>query len=174
MNKILTLAEVLNICAWYEETVKNHQDQLNELPMKVRWSLKRNIEKLLPEIKTWEEFRTPEWEKFRGEWFTEEKTNKVMQNVTDGDGNDVLDENGAVRTQEVLQIKDEYLNDYTVAMNEYNQKMYDVLSETNIYDLKLFDVDEFVESLPDTTSINIEFLDMLSFMDSNNIMKEAE
>ena len=71
-------------------------------------------------------------------------------------------------------IKDEYLDEYTSAVNELNEKLQEILNEQNDVDISTINMDAFVENLPDDTSIGYDFLSILSFMDETTNVKVAE
>ena len=91
------------------------------------------------------------------EYFTEEKTieEKKIQK----------DENG--EEKEVFEhiLKDEYKEEYSEKINDINEKIQELGKEGEVYTLRVFDLDAFVDSNPDLT---VDDLYMLTFMDENS------
>lgn len=75
------------------------------------------------------------------------------------------DENG--EEKEVFEhiLKDEYKEEYSEKINDINEKIQELGKEGEVYTLRVFDLDAFVDSNPDLT---VDDLYMLTFMDENS------
>ena len=75
------------------------------------------------------------------------------------------DENG--EEKEVFEhiLKDEYKEEYSEKINDINEKIQELGKEGEVYTLRVFDLDVFVDSNPDLT---VDDLYMLTFMDENS------
>lgn len=174
MNVIKTFStyEIVNICAFVNNNVT--EDQIKELPTKTRWYLKKNIDKIIPIVKTYEEFRDSLVKELQEKYFTNDRSDEYLETKKDTDGNPIIKEDGSEETVQMRKIKDEYLDEYTSAVNELNEKLQEILNEQNDVDISTINMDAFVENLPDDTSIGYDFLSILSFMDETTNVKVAE
>lgn len=120
MKKELTNMEVINIVSWIESL---SEEKLNTVPIKIKFNLKRVFNKLIPDAKQYEDFRNEEIKKIQAEYFNDEKSNKVLQTITDEKGEPVLDDDGKAKTQEVYQIKEEYSDELNTAISDLNKKL---------------------------------------------------
>lgn len=64
-----------------------------------------------------------------------------------------------------MQLKDEFMTDYQTEASEYDKKLQEVLMDRTEVTLSVFDMDAVYETLPDDCKLNMDDIDMLSFMD---------
>ena len=86
----------INLIQWYTEN--ETQKRLASLPLKIQWTLRKNMKALEPIATDFNEFRDELNKKRNAEWFVED--NGKCDKTTDDNG------------EEVLKIKDEYLEEF--------------------------------------------------------------
>ena len=166
MKKLtITMLETVNIVAWYNQLGAN---KLGELEFKIRWALKKAINKLLPDAQEFEKMRDEEIKHLQEDWFTDEKSDEYMETVVDENGENVLDDQGNVQTRPMRKIKDKYADDYQKAIDELNGKLNEVLMERNTYEFNSADVDGFVDKLGDPEYLTFEDVEILDALLSDN------
>ena len=116
--------------------------------------------------------------------FSEKKRNKVLpvriqlyeakEVKTDEDGNPVLDEDGKEIMTDVRKIKEEFEQDFKDKLEDADAKYREIAVDTDEYLIKVFDLDTFVDSLADDVELDLEDLNMLTFMDVNKEKNEEE
>ena len=168
ITKTFTTYDIVNICAFINNV---EEDQLKSLPTKMRWYLKKNIDRIVPIVKTFEEFRDGLVKELQGKYFTEEKSIEYYEVKKDGDGNPILKEDGTEETVQMRKIKDEYYDEYSSAVNDLNEKLQEILGEQNDIEISTINIDNFVDSLPNDTSLDYDLLSVLSFMDETTNVK---
>lgn len=172
ITKNFTCLEVLNIVAYVNQMPK---EKLDELPLKFRWNLKKNIDKLRPIAEAYENFRNEQVQKIQTKWFDEEHSEEFMQTKLDGEGKPIVDADGNEVTEPMRKIKEEFMDDYTKDVNELNAKLNEIAYEDNEVEISTVDFDAFIDALPEESKIDFDDITMLSFQDeSTNIIKEAE
>ena len=154
--------EVINIVSFINKVMTDEQKA--EMPTKMRWYLKKNMDKLMPIARKFEEFRDAEIVTLQEAYFTEEKSEEFIDKQ--------VDENGVEQEVPMRKVKDEYMGEYTEAVNELNKRLQEILVEKNEVEIATVDLDAFVETLPDDAKIDIDCLNILSFMDENTNVKE--
>ena len=175
--KSFTCLEVLAICNFINQLTEEKDEKLG---LKLRWTIKKGFDKLQPIAKRYEDFRQEYVTKLQNEWFNEEKSEEFMQTVVDNEGNPILDAEGNEQTQPARKIKEEFMKDYQVAVDELNQKLQEIAEEQNEVEMDVFDIDSFVENLNDDGVLTFDDLIMLQAFDDhtnvvdNNENKEAE
>lgn len=170
MKKAFRNIEVLNIYSYVNQLTKEKAD---ELPLKFRWNLKKNMDKFRPIAERYEAFRNEQLQQLQKSWFNDEKSEEFMQPKTDEAGNPVLDADGNQETETMRKIKDEFIDDYKKATEELNAKLSEIAFEDNIVDIATVDFDSFVDSLPEDSHLDFDDLTMLSFQDtSTNLVNE--
>ena len=174
MNKTFNNLEILNIVTYFNNIIT--QEQIKSLPTKIRWNLKKNLEKIIPLAKNFEDFKnTLIKEKIQDVFFTDEKSYEFQQEVLDNDGNPIIDQNGKKETKINRKIKQEYINEYNQTVKDLNEKIEEILQEKETLDIATIDLDDFVNSLSYNSVIDFDCINILSFMDNkDNITKEAE
>lgn len=172
MKKIFKNIEAINIVAYVNQMSKEKAD---ELPLKFRWNLKKNIDKLRPIAEAYENFRNEQVQKIQTKWFDEEHSEEFMQTKLDDEGKPIVDADGNEVTEPMRKIKEEFMEDYTKDVNELNAKLNEIAYEDNEVEISTVDFDAFIDALPEESKIDFDDITMLSFQDeSTNIIKEAE
>ena len=172
MKKNFKNIEVLNIVAYVNNMSK---EKVDELPLKFRWNLKKNMDKLRPIAESYETFRNERVQELQREWFNEEKSEEFMQTKTDEHGEPMKDEKGNEITEPMRKIKDEYMEEYQKTVGELNGKLNEIAYEDNEVDIATIDFDTFIDSLPDESKIDFDDITMLSFMDTTtNVVDDKE
>ena len=167
MKKELYLIEAQNICSFYNQEKDNH---LKGLPIKIQWNILSAVKQLQPKVQEFEEFRNKLTNDLQNEYFGDdsEKWEETQIPQTDGNGENVIDENGAVVMQDAKRIKEEFLGDYQKKVDELNGELQNLLVEKTEYEFKGFDLDKMIENLPDDTEITIDDINMISFLDNGD------
>lgn len=158
MKKTYTNLEVLNIIAWFNQLPKEKADAI---PIKIKYALKKVINKIEPDAKQFEEFREQETMRIKDKYFTDEQCNRVAQTIVDKDGNPVVDENGVEQTEEVLVIKDEFKDALQDEIDTLNEKITEILQEKNDYEYNGADVASMVDNLPDDTPLEWDDINII-------------
>ena len=166
MKKNFNTIEVINIVSFINNVMTD--EQKNALPTKVKWYLKKNMDKLVPIAKNFEEFRDGEVATLQKDWFIDEKSEEYTE-VKKGENDE--DINVPMR-----KIKAEYMDEYNNAVNELNAKLQEILMDNNVVEIATFDMDSFVENMPDDSPVDFDCLNILSFMDETTgvVKEEAE
>lgn len=157
MKKVaLSNTQVFEVVGWYNNDFK--KNKRNEvLPLKLQLDLQRNIGSLIEAAQSYEKVCKQLVMNVQKEYFTEEKTieEKKIQK----------DENG--EEKEVFEhiLKDEYKEEYNEKINNINEKIQELGKEGEVYTLRVFDLDAFVDSNP---ALTVDDLYMLTFMDENS------
>ena len=170
--KTFTTLEAINVTSYLNSNIK--EEQVKELPTKFRWNLKKNLDKLIPIGKSFEEFRDNLVKELHADYFNDEKSYEYAETKKDENGNPVLKEDGTEETQQMRKVKDEYIDEYEASVRELNEKLQEILAEKNDVEISCVDFDAFVDGLKDDTSIDFDCLNILSFMDEHTNVKEAE
>lgn len=172
MKKIFKNIEVLNIVAYVNQMPKEKAD---ELPLKFRWNLKKNMDKLRPIAEAYENFRNEQVQQIQGKWFDEEHSEEFMQTKLDDEGKPIVDADGNEVTEPMRKIKKEFMDDYTKDVNELNAKLNEIAYEDNEVEISTVDFDAFIDALPDESKIDFDDITMLSFQDeTSNLSTEIE
>lgn len=172
MKKIFKNIEVLNIVAYVNQMPKEKAD---ELPLKFRWNLKKNIDKLRPIAEAYENFRNEQVQQLQAKWFDEEHSEEFMQAKLDDEGKPMVDADGNEITEPMRKIKEEFMDDYTNDVNELNAKLNEIAYEDNEVEISTVDFDAFIDALPEESKIDFDDITMLSFQDeTSNLSTEIE
>ena len=159
MTKNFYTAAIVNVVGYFSQV---DPAKIAVLPTKMRWYIKKNLGKMLPIAKQFEDFRGEIVGEFQKKWFDEEHSDEGMQDKVDKDGNPVKDEMGNVVTEAMRKIKPEYIKDYEAAATEINKKLNEILLEKVDVEITPINLDGFVESMDDDCPITMEDLDILS------------
>lgn len=158
MKKNLYVVEAVNCVAFYNQLI-NNKETMDKLPLKIKWNLKRAIEKISVDAKAYEEFRDTELQKIREVYFDETHANKTMLPELDESGNPVVDDDGNEVMKDGLQVKDEYLEEYQKAIGELNARLDEILKEQNTYEYNGVNIDDYIDTIDE--SIGFDTLDMI-------------
>ena len=161
MKKTFNTLEVLNIVGFNNQLTEEKNAAMG---IKVRWALKNALKTLISDAQQFEEFREAELQKIRNEFFNDEKSEELTRKKLDNDGNPVLDEEGNEVEETVRQIKNEYVDNYQVAISKLQQELDDILREKHEYEYKGVDINALVETLPDDTALTFEDVNMLDLI----------
>jgi hypothetical protein len=163
MNKVFSYLEIIGILSYFRGVEK---DELNELPLKTRWYLKKNLDILKKHAKTFEEFRDTQAEDLEKKWSTEEFAIKIEEQKKREDGTLVYDPKGNPVYDEKWQVKEEYKESYQEELAAINNKLVEIAKEKIYVAVSVINLDEFVENLPDDSKLTFDTIDMLTFMDT--------
>ena len=169
MKKIFTNLEIINIVSYFN---KMDKEILDELPLKFRWNLKKNMDKIRPIAESYDNFRNEQIQNLQRDWFNEEKSEEFMQAKLDENGNPMMDPEGNEITEPMRRIKEEYMDEYRKTVGELNAKLADISNEMNEVEISTVDLDAFVDELPEESKIDFDALTMLSFMDTTTNVKK--
>lgn len=160
MKKTFSVAEILNIISFYQH-INADENKAKEIGTKIRWALKKAISTMTDDAKNFEEFRTNEIDKIRNEFFTDEKSKEVVTPKLNKDGEPELDDEGNQLTETVREVNPEFKDDYDKAIKELNDSLTEIASEEHEYEYKGVNMDDFVDSLSNNTSLTFEELSVL-------------
>lgn len=169
MKKIFTNLEIINIVSYLN---KMDKEILDELPLKFRWNLKKNMDKIRPIAESYDNFRNEQIQNLQRDWFNEEKSEEFIQTKLDENGNPMKDFEGNEITEPMRRIKEEYMDEYRKTVGELNTKLADISNEMNEVEISTVDLDAFVDELPEESKIDFDALTMLSFMDTTTNVKK--
>ena len=170
--KLMNL-ETLNIVAWYKDFSEKKRNKV--LPVRIQFDLQRNIMKLAEAAQSLEKFREELVKDIQEEFFgNDEKSYEAKEVKTDENGNPVLDEDGNEIMTDVRKIKEEFEQDFKDKLEDADAKYREIAVDTDEYLIKVFDLDTFVDSLADDVELDLEDLNMLTFMDVNKEKNEEE
>lgn len=163
--KLMNL-ETLNIVAWYKDFSEKKRNKV--LPVRIQFDLQRNIMKLADAAQSLEKFREELVKDIQEEFFgNDEKSYEAKEVKTDEDDNPVLDENGKEVMVDVRKIKEEFEQEFKDKLEDADTKYREIAVDTDEYLIKVFDLDTFVDNLADDVELDLEDLNMLTFMDAN-------
>jgi len=127
MNIKITNIEAVSAVEWYNQT----QEKLKELPLKVQWTIRKNIKALQPTHEEFNNFRAELDQKKNEEWFVE--GNGKCEKVENEDGD------------EVLKILDDYIEEFVEYNNNLNQQLNEILVEETEYEVTPIDIEGIVD-----------------------------
>ena len=144
--------KITNIIAVSEINWYNNQDELKNLPLKTQWAIRKNMKVLEPISKEFMNFRQELEEKKTNEWFIE--GNGKCKKITDDEGN------------EILQILDEYMDEFTAYNDNLNQQINEIAFEEVEIEVDGIDLDEIVNYIDENDlKLNMDDIDMLSIFE---------
>lgn len=159
MKKELTVLNAINCVTFYNQVLSG-DNSLDALPLKIKWALKRAVEKMAPDVTAFEELREKEITKVRDIYFDEEHSFKKVMPKLDDSGNPVIDNEGNPVEEEVLQVKDEYIDEYKEAITKLNEKLTEITTEKNTYEYNGINMDDYIDSIDDS-KISFEAINMI-------------
>lgn len=152
-KKIMTLAAV-NVMSWYNND--GTRDKLKKMPLKMQWALRKNMKAIEPLSKDFGDFRDELIAKRNEEWFSED--NGKCERITQED------ESG--QEQEMLKVKDEFLDDFKAYEDELNKQLNEIMQEENTVEYTPIDLEEFVEAADENDAgIDIDDMDIISIFE---------
>lgn len=140
--------ELMNLSQWYAQVRQEHKEKFSTLPFQVQLALRTNMKEIGKTADSLIEMRNELNENIRNKYFTAEKADEIEQ-----DG------------QKMMKIKDEFVEDYKKEVAECDTKLQEVLQDRTKVQLTVFDMDAMYETLPDECELEMDDIDMLSFMD---------
>ena len=148
----LTTAEVVNLVSFFNQEIEDQKENenafLNSLPNLVLWKLHQNVKNLMSTYQEFESMRGSIQNDLQIKWFDEEHSEQVKGEEED-----------------VLQIKEEYIEAYQKAVAEANQKLNEILIDKTTYKIQTIDMDTEIEKNIDKINPkDFEKIDMLMFM----------
>lgn len=144
--------KITNIIAVSEINWYNNQEELKNLPLKTQWAIRKNMKVLEPISKEFMNFRQELEEKKTNEWFVE--GNGKCKKITDDEGN------------EILQILDEYMDEFTAYNDSLNQQINEIAFEEVEVEVDGIDLDEIVNYIDENDlKLNMDDIDMLSIFE---------
>jgi hypothetical protein len=141
-EKTYKIYEIVALELWYREFLK---EKNKEMPISDQWNLSQNMKEISQSVSNFHEFQEKLKKEIQGEFFTEEKTEKITK-----DG------------EELMKIKDEFLPQYQEKVGKVNKELEEISKEEKKFTLRAIDVDNLVASLGNETKITIDDLNMLS------------
>lgn len=170
--KLMNL-ETLNIVAWYKDFSEKKRNKL--LPVRIQFDLQRNVMKLNEAAQSLEKFRVELAKDIQEEFFgNDEKSYEAKEVKRDENGNPVLDEDGKEIVEDVRKIKEEFEQEFKDKLTDADIKYREIAVDTDEYLIKVFDLDAFVDGLADDVELDLEDLNMLTFMDANREENEED
>lgn len=158
MKKELYTIETINITKWFNELP---QDKKDALPLKVHYYLKKAVNVMADDVKSFEELRDNEMQKIRDIYFSEEKSDECDVPKNDDNGEPLKDADGKIITEKGRKIKPEYEESYKDAIEALDEKLKEILFEKNTYEYKKADVGEMIENMPDDSPLKNTDIDII-------------
>lgn len=149
--KTIPVIAAVNEVAWYGQ----EKDKLNDLSVKTRWNLKKNIKELDKIAAQYHEFRNELDTQLREKYSNDEMSIEAEVEQPDG------------TKQPGRRVKDEYLKQYQKDITEMNDKINDLLQDTEEVELYVIDMDAEVEKMKDDAELSDAAMDMLSLFEDN-------
>lgn len=148
--KTIPMVAALNEVAWYEQ----NRSDISALSATARLALKRNMNQLSDMSKNFYQLRDELREELRNKYSTDEMS--IETEVEDADGNKVPGRH----------VKDEYLEEYQSEVAELQEKLNDMLADTEEVDLFIIDLDAELERI-DQKDLDISdaAIDMLTLFE---------
>lgn len=150
MKKEFYNVEIINLLPAINKVLKD-KEKTKDLPIKFRWTLKKNLQALSPTVVSFNEFKQELIDELQNEYFNEEKSHEDTLETDEG-------------TQKFRKVNDEYMEEYKAKVEELNEKLRELLDEKNEYEIRTVDLDDFVDNLPDDTALKFEDIELFSFM----------
>lgn len=143
--------ELINVANWYEQNRQENRNKFNALPFQVQLALRTNLKEVNKITGNIMEMRNEFSDSLRKKYFVPEKTEEIEQNG-----------------EKAMKLKDEYIAEYQAEGADYDKKLQEVLKDKTKITLTVFNMDSIYETLPDDCELNMDDIDMLSFMDNGN------
>lgn len=152
MKKNIMMVHAVNFMTYYnnEDTKK----KLSSLPLKMQWTIRKNVRELSKISQEFEDFRNDLIQKRNNEWFVEGNGKCERYTQKNANGEDV----------EMLRITEEYMDDYKKYEDDLNVQLEDILKEINEIDYTPIDMDDFIDKA-EGTDITMDDVDMISIFE---------
>lgn len=148
MNKTITNIIAVGEIEWYNK----NQETLKNLPLKLQWTIRKNMKALEPLAQEFLNFRQELEDKKNQEWFVED--NGKCEKTTDEDGN------------EVLKILDDKLEEFYAYNDKLNQQINEIALEEIEVDITPIDLEEIINYTDENNiKFNMDDLEMLSIFE---------
>lgn len=141
MNITITNLEAVNMVEWYIAA----QEKLKELPLKLQWTIRKNIKQFDPIHQEFTAFKGELEQKRNAEWFVE--GNGKCERTTNENGD------------EILQITDDFMENFVNYNNEMNKQLNDILLEESSYEISPINIEDVI-SFADENEIELEIYDI--------------
>lgn len=164
INKEFINLAAINVVAFFSQNA----ELVKELPIKMRWALKKNLSEFETTVKNFEDFRQELITELQEKYFDDKHSEEAMIAKLDENGVPVMDAEGNTVEEPGRKVKEKYMAKYNEAVDEINNKINELLAEKNEYKITTVNIDKYVESLPDDAAVSFELLEMLSFMDEGD------
>lgn len=160
-KKYMTNKEMIDTINWFQGMIGNVEthDKFNCLPFKIQLDLKRNIDELIAKIKPYEEFVQDKLKQIQKDFFTDEKSDDVEQ--------EQINERGEKVIVKAKKIKDKYLDEYVKAINPIDIELKKLEQEKEEVQIRVHNMDELLENVPDDTKLKMSDILMLGFMNES-------
>lgn len=159
MKRTFMTIEVYNVVAYFNQISK---EKLTALPTKMRWYIRKNLNRFIPISKEFDDFRVDLAKELQTEYFGEEKSVEEVRDKLGDNGEPLKDVDGNIETETIRRVKPEYIDEYKAKLEEVNKKLEEIASEKQEIEIDEIDLDGFVETMPDDCPITYEDLDILS------------
>ena len=172
INRTLMLVEAQNIVNWFNDF---NGEKINELPIKVQWNILSGVKELQPVVTKFEDFRNGLIQNLQNEYFGSDEKSEVFEQERKNENGDIIyGEDGNPIMEELRKVKDEFVDEYQNRINELNNEIGKLLIDKTTYKFKEINIDDVVDRLSDDTKINLDDINMMSFIDVNSADKESE
>lgn len=140
--------ELINVAEWYSQSRQNDRNKFNSLPFQVQLALRTNIKEIGKTYESFMEMKRDLLQSLGDKYVADGKTEEV-------------EENG----QKNVNVKEEFREEYQNELAECDKKLQEVLRDKTQVTITTFDMDAMYETLPDDCGLNMDDIEMLSFMD---------
>lgn len=140
--------ELINVAEWYSQSRQTDRNKFNSLPFQVQLALRTNIKEIGKTYESFMEMKRDLLQSLGDKYVADGKTEEV-------------EENG----QKNVNVKEEFREEYQNELAECDKKLQEVLRDKTQVTITTFDMDSMYETLPDDCGLNMDDIEMLSFMD---------
>ena len=158
MTKKFTMLEVTAIINFYEDLINNKKEIADALPLKVKWTLKRAIQTMFSDAKSFNELRDAELAKITEKYFNEDHS-IVTKIEGDADAGYINTEGGNIGNTK-YEIKEEFKDEYTKEFLDFNARLSEILTEQNEYEYNGLNLDDYIDAIDDKV-VPFEVLDTI-------------
>ena len=139
--------ELINVAEWYSQSRQTDRNKFNSLPFQVQLALRTNIKEIGKTYESFMEMKRDLLQSLGDKYVADGKTEEV-------------EENG----QKNVNVKEEFREEYQNELAECDKKLQEVLRDKTQVTITTFDMDSMYETLPDDCGLNMDDIEMLSFM----------